>query len=70
MSDHLTAELDIFEGKFSGLKIVEVEFPDEEQANAFTAPDWFGTDVTFSNAFHNSVLSTLESWDADTYGLS
>ena len=70
LSDHLTAELDIFEGKFSGLKIVEVEFPDEEQANAFTAPDWFGTDVTFSNAFHNSVLSTLESWDADTYGLS
>ena len=34
LSDHLTAELDIFEGKFSGLKIVEVEFPDEEQAKA------------------------------------
>lgn len=63
----LKAELDIFEGKFSGLRLVEVEFPDEAAANAFTAPEWFGEEVTCSGAYHNSVLSSLESFDPDTY---
>lgn len=67
LSDGLTAELDIFEGKFSGLMLVETEFPDEEIANAFQAPDWFGKDVTFSNRFHNSTLSNLETWELETY---
>lgn len=67
LSDGLTAELDIFEGKFSGLMLVEVEFPNEEYADAFKAPDWFGNDVTFSNKFHNSVLSELEAWNLETY---
>lgn len=53
----LTAELDVFEGKFAGLVIVETEFPDEETANAFTPPAWFGEEVTWTNAYHNSVLS-------------
>ena len=38
----LKAELDIFEGKFRGLCLVEVEFPDEAGADSFHAPDWFG----------------------------
>lgn len=67
LSDGLTAELDIFEGKFSGLMLVEVEFPNEECADAFKAPDWFGNDVTFSNKFHNSVLSELKAWNLETY---
>lgn len=67
LSDGLTAELDIFEGKFSGLMLVETEFPDEERANAFQAPDWFGADVTFSSKFHNSTLSNLETWEPETY---
>ena len=55
----LRAELDLFEGTFDGLRIVEVEFPTEKDANAFTAPAWFGEEVTFSCAYHNSTLSSL-----------
>ena len=53
----LTAELDVFEEELSGLTIVEVEFDTVEEANAFTAPDWFGEDVTNSGKYHNSYLS-------------
>lgn len=62
LSNHLMAELDIFEGMFEGLVLVEVEFPDEASANCFTAPDWFGRDVTFQGTYQNSALSRLENW--------
>lgn len=55
-----TAELDVFEGAHAGLVIVEVEFPDEEQAKAFVPPDWFGQEVTFDGRYHNSYLSRQE----------
>ena len=55
----LTAELDIFEGKFSGLILAEVEFPDMETANSFVPPEWFGKDVTFSGEYQNSHLSRI-----------
>ena len=55
----LTVELDVFEGELAPLVLAEVEFPDEETANAFTAPDWFGEDVTFCGLYHNSYLSKL-----------
>ncbi len=55
----LTIELDIFEGKFSGLLLAEVEFASEEDAAAFCPPEWFGTDVTFSGEYQNSRLSRL-----------
>lgn len=55
----LRAELDLFEGTFDGLRIVEIEFSTEKDANAFTAPAWFGEEVTFSSAYHNSTLSAL-----------
>lgn len=54
-----TIELDVFENDLAPLILAEVEFPSEEEANAFTAPDWFGEDVTFSNRYHNSVLSQI-----------
>lgn len=55
--DKLTIELDVFEGKHKGLVMAEVEFDTEAAANAFTPPDWFGEDVTFSSMYHNSFLS-------------
>ncbi len=55
--DKLTIELDIFEGELDGLILAEVEFESEEDAKRFLPPDWFGEDVTFSNRYHNSVLS-------------
>ena len=56
-SDHLTIELDIFEGHYDGLILAEVEFSTEEEAKAFIPPVWFGEDVTFSGEYHNSRLS-------------
>ena len=57
LHDHLTIELDVFENELSPLILAEVEFENEEEANSFNPPDWFGEDVTFSNRYHNSYLS-------------
>lgn len=57
LEDALVIELDIFHGELAPLILAEVEFPTEEKANAFTPPEWFGTDVTFSSEYHNSTLS-------------
>ena len=59
LKDGLTAELDVFEGSLAPLLLVEVEFDSVEAAEAFTAPDWFGEDVTNSGKYHNSNLSKL-----------
>lgn len=59
IQNNLTAELDIFEGKFAGLLLVEVEFDSLEQANTFIPPEWFGEDVTRDKRYHNSYLSKL-----------
>ena len=56
----LKIELDIFHGNLEPLMLAEVEFPDEESANSFVAPEWFGEDVTFSSKYHNSNLSKME----------
>jgi CYTH domain-containing protein len=52
-----TIELDLFEGDLAPLQMAEVEFDNEEEANAFCPPDWFGEEVTYSGSYHNSVLS-------------
>lgn len=53
----LKIELDIFEPPFAPLIIAEIEFPDEQTANAFIPPEWFDEDVTFNPKYHNSNLS-------------
>lgn len=55
----LTIEFDVFEGKFSGLMLAEVEFPSVEDAENFVPPSWFTKDVTFSGEYQNSRLSKL-----------
>lgn len=57
LDENLTAELDIFEGDLAPLILVEVEFDSVDDANSFTAPDWFGEDVTESTKYHNSSLA-------------
>ncbi len=52
------AELDVYAGALAGLIIVEVEFSSEEQAEAFSAPDWFGDEVTGHGGFLNKNLAT------------
>lgn len=51
----LTIELDLFQEP-SQLIMAEVEFPDEESAMRFIAPDWFGKEVTQDPAYHNSNM--------------
>ena len=57
LRDNLTAELDVFEGELAPLTLVEVEFENVEEANAFQPPEWFGEDVTDSGKYQNSTLS-------------
>lgn len=52
-----TIELDVFQGIFDGMILAEVEFPSKEEAEAFSAPDWFAQDVTYQKEYHNSHLS-------------
>lgn len=56
-ADAYVIELDIFLGELAPLILAEVEFPDEDRANKFVPPAWFGEDVTFSSDYHNSTLS-------------
>ena len=51
-------ELDLYSGALKGLIVAEVEFPDVESAEAFSAPDWFGLEVTADKAFKNQQLAT------------
>lgn len=53
----LSLELDIFEQDFAPLVLAEIEFPDEDTALSYRAPDWLGEDVTYSSRYHNSTLS-------------
>lgn len=57
LADKYTIELDVFDGDLAPLKLAEVEFETEEEANSFIPPEWFGEDVTFSTEYHNSTLS-------------
>lgn len=57
--ENYTIELDVFHSPKPGLLLAEVEFPSEEAALSFQAPDWFGEDVTNSSEYHNSNLSKI-----------
>lgn len=57
----LTIELDVFEGELAGLVLAEVEFPDEQLAEKYQPPEWFGREVTYEKTYHNSNLSLPDS---------
>lgn len=52
-------ELDVYGGLLSGLVTAEVEFDNQEEAAAFTPPEWFGDyrNVTNENQYKNSWLA-------------
>lgn len=56
----LVAEVDVFEPPFAPLILAEVEFDNEEQAERFVPPVWFGEEVTFDGRYHNSYLSRMK----------
>lgn len=53
----LTAEVDLYGGKLSGLMTTEVEFESVAQAQTFVPPAWFGEDVTMDHRYKNTSLS-------------
>ena len=63
LKDGLVAELDVFAGALAGLVFAEVEFPNEEAADAFAAPNWFGADLSFDKRFSNYYLSQIASYE-------
>ena len=52
-----TIELDVFHGDMEPLIMAEVEFASEEDAVAFTPPEWCARDVTWSGEYQNSRLA-------------
>ena len=55
---NIKIELDIFEGKFEGTILAEVEFPDEESAKKYHKAAWFKDDVTGDIQYSNSYMSS------------
>lgn len=52
-----TAELDEYYGDLNGLLTVEVEFKSEKESNEFSAPLWFGKEVTEDKRYKNQNLA-------------
>ena len=50
-------EIDEYEGDLRGLLVAEVEFDDEAASDAFTPPDWFGSEVTEDGRYKNRALA-------------
>ncbi len=53
----LEAELDVYLDALEGLRVVEVEFGSEEEAEAFSVPSWFGAEVTGDSRYANRELA-------------
>ena len=50
-------ELDIFKGKLEGLIYAEVEFSSKEEAENFSAPEWFNRELTEEPGNSNADLA-------------
>ncbi|MFJ9440541.1 hypothetical protein ACIRRH_01570 [Kitasatospora sp. NPDC101235] len=57
-SSGVTVYVDVYQGELAGLRTVEVEFGSEAEAEAFSAPDWFGAEITGVKAYKNQTLAT------------
>ena len=53
-----TWEVDVFEGKLSGLVLAEIELSTEDEA--FKKPEWVGKDVSSDPGYYNAVLVERE----------
>jgi adenylate cyclase len=54
----LTIEVDVYQGDLEGLVVAEIEFPSEEAARDFEAPEWLGEEVTGDERYLNETLAT------------
>ena len=53
-------ELDVYKKKLIGLKVAEVEFNSQKQAEDFSPPPWFGKEVTEDEEYKNSSLAAAK----------
>lgn len=53
----LVVELDVFDAPFAPLVLAEIEFPNQEAADAFQMLSWFAEDVTENPIYQNSNMS-------------
>lgn len=58
IGNNLKAEIDIYYGYLEGFLTLEVEFENEEEANQFIKPDWFGEELGYKE-FSNRKLSEM-----------
>jgi len=57
LENGLVAEVDVYQDVLAGLITAEVEFQDKASSDAFTAPPWFGPDVTADSRYRNQSLA-------------
>jgi CYTH domain-containing protein len=55
--DGRVAEIDVYAGALAPLRVVEIEFASEEDANSFSVPPWFGREVTHDQRYKNRRLA-------------
>jgi CYTH domain-containing protein len=55
--DGRTIELDEYHDALAGLVTAEVEFPSEDEGDAFVPPDWLGREVTGDPRYANQSLA-------------
>ena len=55
----MTVEVDFYEDALAGLRVAEVEFPDEAAAGRFRPLEWFGREITGDPAYRNETLSRV-----------
>ncbi len=53
----MVIELDVYEGRHRGLRIAEVEFSSAARSRRFTAPAWFGREITDDARYANASLA-------------
>ena len=58
INNDLEAEIDIYYGYLEGLLTLEVEFKNEEDADKFIKPDWFGEELGYKE-LSNRKLSEM-----------
>jgi adenylate cyclase len=53
-----TVEVDVYQGKNTGLMVAEVEFPDRSSRQSFRKPNWLGAEISGRKEFSNRALAT------------
>jgi adenylate cyclase len=55
--EHGTIELDVYGGDLNGLVVAEIEFDSDDDADAFSGPEWLGREVTDDARYKNQSLA-------------